>query len=187
MNSLRSRNRPVPTPEGEDRVLNPLIPIATLLTALWPGGSEPTAPRNESICQRDMKADLFFLAGDRFRGRLTATPENDLASEFIAARFARLGLKRLGTDGSYFHRFHLATASLGPSNNLRAGRRFHSGQEFIPLPFCPPGEQGIEGTLVFVGFGVSDPGRGHDDYRDVNVSGQIALALDHEPGEHDPK
>src|SRR5262245_10132534 len=122
-----------------------MISIATLLTALL-AGSEPTAPRNDSICQRDLKADLFFLAGDRFRGRLTATPENDLASEFIAARFARLGLKRLGTDGSYFHRFHLTTASLGPSNSLSFSHakgpplvEFHHGQEFIPLPFSAPG------------------------------------------------
>ena len=96
-----------------------------------------------------MKADLFFLAGDRFRGRLTATPENDLASEFIASRFERLGLKRIGADGSYFQRFNLMTASLGPSNSLKlvegGTTRFHSGQEFIPLPFSPPGERKASG------------------------------------------
>ena len=94
-----------------------LISVATLLTALLPG-AEPTAPRNDSICQRDLKADLFFLAGDRFRGRLTATPENDLASEFIASRFERLGLKRVGADGSYFQRFNLTTASLGSFDSM---------------------------------------------------------------------
>jgi Zn-dependent M28 family amino/carboxypeptidase len=173
-------------------VLNPLIPIATLLTTLWPGESEPTAPRNNSICQRDLKADLFFLAGDRFRGRLTATPENDLASEFIASRFERLGLKRVGTDRSYFHRFNLTTASLGPSNSLRligvmGTPRFHSGQEFIPLPFSPPGERVAEARIDFVGFGISAPERGHDDYGNVDVRGGIVLVLDHEPGENDPK
>jgi hypothetical protein len=170
-------------------VLNPLIPIAMLSTALGPGGSEPTAPRNDSICQRDMKADLFFLAGDRFRGRLTATPENDLASEFIAARFERLGLKRVGTGGSYFHRFHLVTASLGPSNELKpsAGSRFHSGQEFVPLDFSPPGEHRNGGPLVFAGFGICDPERGHDDYRGIDVKGRIVLVLEHEPGENDPR
>ncbi len=165
-----------------------LIPIATLLAALLPG-AEPTAPRNDSICQRDLKADLFFLAGDRFRGRLTATPENELASEFIAARFERLGLKRLGTGGSYFHRFHLVTARLGSSNNLKLGDgpRFDTGQEFMPLNFSPPGEQRIGGPLVFAGFGIRDPDRGHDDYRGIDVRGKIAVVLDHEPGENDPK
>ena len=157
-----------------------LLPIATLVTVLLPGANEPTAPRNDSICQRDMKADLFFLAGDRFRGRLTATLENDLASEFIASRFERLGLKRVGTDGSYFQRFHLVTAALGPSNSLRLRGEigvplFHSGQEFIPLPFSPPGERGVVGGLVFVGFGISAPERGHDE--NVAESGRRGIRV----------
>ncbi len=170
-----------------------LISIATLLTVLLPW-AEPTAPRNDSICQRDLKADLFFLAGDRFRGRLTATPENDLASEFIASRFQRLGLKRIGPGGSYFHRFNLIAASLGPSNRLRVtghgsppGVEFPSGQEFFPLPFSPPGEWELEFRLAFIGFGMSSPEHGHDDYRGVDVRGRIVLVLDHEPGENDPK
>src|SRR5262249_25505805 len=91
--------------------------FAVVLSALLPGAG-PAAPRIDSICQQDMKADLYFLAGDGFRGRLTATPENDLASELIASRFQRLGLKRVGDDGTYFHRFHLITAALGPGNKL---------------------------------------------------------------------
>src|SRR3954471_5203540 len=107
-----------------------------LLAAALPG-SEPIAPANDSIRQQDLKADLYFLAGDGFRGRLTATPENDLASQFIASRFERLGLKRIGDAGSYLQRFHLVTARLGGSNSLKVGRigpgtapafRFESGQ-----------------------------------------------------------
>ena len=135
-----------------------------------------------------MRADLFFLAGDRFRGRLTATPENDLASDFIASRFERLGLKRIGADGSYFHRFNLVTASLGPSNTLIfLQTRFSSGQEFIPAAFQPPRRTNAAGPVAFAGFGISAPERGHDDYQNLNVNARIVLVLDHEPGEHDPK
>jgi Zn-dependent M28 family amino/carboxypeptidase len=171
-----------------------LVSLVTLLTALLPG-AEPTAPRNDSICQRDLKADLFFLAGDRFRGRLTATPENELASEFIASRFQRLGLKRVGADGSYFHRFHLTTASLGTIDSMKLAwgdNRYDTGRDFIPLHFSPPGERKVSGILVFVGFGISAPEYGHDDYRNMELpvlsaEGVIVLVLDHEPGENDPK
>jgi hypothetical protein len=177
--------------EGGDCVPNLLMPMATLLAALLPGG-ESTAPRNDSIRVQDLKAELTFLAGDGFRGRLTGTPENDLASEFIASRFQRLGLKPIGTDASYFQRYNLATATLGPSNSLKlsgfsGAPRFRSGQEFIPLHFSPPGEREAEGGLAFVGFGISAPELEHDDYRNVNVRGKIVLVLDHEPGEKDPK
>ncbi|MFO0891722.1 MAG: hypothetical protein U0790_21585 [Isosphaeraceae bacterium] len=87
-----------------------------LLPEIASADDASAAPGNDSIRAAHLKADLFFLAGDRFRGRLTATPENDLASEFIAARFERLGLKPVGADGSYYHRFHLDKATLGPVN-----------------------------------------------------------------------
>jgi hypothetical protein len=166
-----------------------VIMVAALLTVVLPG-AEPSAPRNDSIRQSDMKADLFFLAGDGFRGRLTASPENDLASQFIASRFQRMGLKAIGVDGTYFQPFRLATATAGPSNRLElirrgATQRFHSGQDFFPLSFSASAE--LSGELSFAGYGISAPQLGHDDYRDLNVRGRIVLALDHEPGENDPK
>jgi hypothetical protein len=162
-----------------------------LLSAFLPA-AEPAAPRIDSICKQDMKADLYFLAGDGFRGRLTATPENDLASEFIASRFQRLGLKRVGTDGTYFHRFHLSTATLGPDNKLyfsiqQIPAELHSSQEFVPMRFSPAGKRWGGAPLTYAGFGISAPERGHDDYRNIDVHGNIVLVLDHEPGENDPK
>jgi len=169
-------------------VSNCLIAFATLMTVALPG-AEPSAPRNDSICQRDLKADLFFLAGDGFRGRLTATPQNDLAAQFVASRFQRMGLKPIGADGTYYQPFHLATATIGPSNRLELLRdgvtlRFHSGQEFFPLYFSASAE--VKGELAFAGFGISRPELGHDDYRDLDVRERIVLVLDHEPGEKDP-
>ncbi len=167
---------------------NTLISIVTMLAALGPG-SEPSAPCNESIRQQDLKADLYFLAGDAFQGRLTGTAGNNLAAEFIASRFERLGLKRVGSDVSYFQPFLLSTATLGPSNKLEVTDdvtlRFRAGQDFVPLPFSPSAE--VRNSLAFAGFGISDPERGHDDYRNVDVRDKIVLVLAHEPGENDPK
>jgi Zn-dependent M28 family amino/carboxypeptidase len=170
-------------------VPNVLILMAILLASVLPDG-KPTAPANDTITQRDMKADLYFLAGNGFRGRLTATPENDLASEFIASRFQRLGLKPMGTGGTYYERFLLSTATLGPDNSMetlgaRAGIRFPSGQGFAPMPFSACGEAGFE--LVFVGFGIDAPERGHNDYDGVDIKGKIVLVLLHEPGEKNPE
>jgi hypothetical protein len=165
-----------------------LISIATVLAALAPG-KEPSAPCSDSIRQQDLKADLYFLAGDAFQGRLTATPGNRLAAEFIASRFERLGLKRMGSDGSYFQPFLLSTATLGPSNSLEAMSnvtlRFRVGRDFVPLPFSPSAR--ASNPSVFAGFGISDPARGHDDYRGLELRNRPVVILAHEPGENDPK
>ncbi|MGH9391361.1 MAG: M28 family peptidase, partial [Vicinamibacteria bacterium] len=55
--------------------------------------AQTPAPGNDTIRKEALKADLFFLASDELRGRLTEYPENRIASLFIRSRFERLGLK----------------------------------------------------------------------------------------------
>src|SRR4249919_432857 len=76
------------------------------------------APQNESIRQEDLRADLFFLAGDSMRGRLTDTEENRATADFLRSRFERMGLKPAGPGSSYFQPYNLMVATLGESNAL---------------------------------------------------------------------
>ena len=39
---------------------------------------------------------------------------------------------------------------------------------------------------MFAGYGISAPELGHDDYGDADVTDQVVLVFDHEPGEADP-
>lgn len=166
-----------------------VLPLTTSLTA------QQRAPGIESITQSDLRADLFFLAGDAMRGRLTDTNENRATADYIRARFERAGLTPV-TGNSYFHNYNLMTATLGEGNRLSfttgftttgtaAGtREFKSGQEFYPQRFSASGT--ATGQVVFAGFGIVAPKWNHDDYRD-GVRGNIVMVLDHEPGERDPK
>jgi len=80
--------------------------------------TQERAPKIDTILEKDLRADLFFLASDAMRGRLAGTPENKLAAEWIKARFERLGLKPAGPDDSFYHPFDLATATLGNDNHM---------------------------------------------------------------------
>jgi len=170
-----------------------LVVLTGLLVA------QERAPENDSIRADDLKADLYFLAGDSLRGRLTNTEENRTAADFIASRFERAGLKAAGPGNSYFQPYNLMTATLGSSgassvanpNGLEvstlqlqgATRHFGLGQGFFPQRFSATGS--ATASVVFVGFGISAPHLGYDDYR-ADIRGTIVLALDHEPGERDP-
>ena len=47
--------------------MNALVSLLTLLAVSAPGEKpEASAPCNETICERDLRADLFFLADDAF-------------------------------------------------------------------------------------------------------------------------
>jgi Zn-dependent M28 family amino/carboxypeptidase len=158
------------------------------LIAATPGGQE-RAPQNDSIRKEDLRADLFFLAGDSLRGRLTDTEENRAAADFIRSRFERLGLKPAGPNNSYFQPYNLMTATLAEGNALDiaagdgATRHLREGQEFYPHRYSASGH--VTGGVVFVGFGIAAPHLSYDDYSG-DVRGKVVLALDHEPGERDP-
>src|SRR6187431_3707051 len=79
--------------------------------------AQQRAPGNDTITQADLRADLFFLAGDAMRGRLTDTNENRATADYIRARFERAGLKPV-VGNSYFHTYNLMTATLGDGNAL---------------------------------------------------------------------
>jgi hypothetical protein len=161
-----------------------LVLIVTTLQA------QERAPGNDSIRQEELRADLFFLAGDAMRGRLTDTVQNVAAGDYIRARFERAGLKPPAPGGSYFQTYHLMTATLGDDNALEvtgaegAVRRLVHGQDFFPQRFSASGT--VRAEVVFAGFGITAPQWQHDDYAG-GVAGKVALVLDHEPGERDPK
>ena len=92
-----------------------------LLMAVTLAGARLTAqpaPGNETISAHELRADLYFLASDEMRGRLSETPENRIAAGYIRSRFERLGLEGLGVDGSFAQAFHLMRAALGEANEL---------------------------------------------------------------------
>ena len=65
-----------------------------------PLAAQQRAPHSDSIRQEDLRADLFFVAGDSLRGRLTDTEENRAAADYIRSRFERMGLKPAAPNGS---------------------------------------------------------------------------------------
>jgi Zn-dependent M28 family amino/carboxypeptidase len=180
------------------RMRAPTLVLAIVaLASLSPLAQSARAPHLESISADEMRADLYFLASDAMQGRLTDTPQNGLAADWVRSRFERLGLKPGGHGGSFDHRYALMTASLGAGNEMQTGggqvvvaglpseRRamLRAGEDFYPLRFSANGS--AQAALVFAGFGIVSPERGHDDYRDA-VAGRIVMILDREPGVNDP-
>ncbi len=164
--------------------LSLFITLSAVLSA------QSTAPFNDSIRVADLRADLFFLAGDGFKGRLVGTPENALAAEFVRSRFERAGLKPGAPNGSFIQTNNLTIATLGEGNRLEVAMpdkttlSLRPEQDFYPQRFSASGS--VRAPVVYAGFGIHSPKLGYDDYGD-RVKGRIALILEHEPGERDPE
>ena len=136
--------------------------------------AQQRAPGNESITQADLRADLFFLAGDAMRGRLTDTNENRATADYIRARFERAGLKpaagnsllpqlqpddgdaRRGQQPEFRDRCaRLARPARASSRAARSSIRSASARAAR-----------VTARVVFAGFGIIAPKWNHDDYKD---------------------
>lgn len=170
-----------------------IAPVAVSLLLAIPGpgaglGAQEAAPAIETIRQSDLRADLFFLAGDEMGGRLAGSPQGRVASAFIKSRFERLGLTPVGDGGSYYQHFNVVQVEVGENNRLIVAHdggvmlSRERGQDFYPLR--ESGTAMTDGEVVFAGFGISALELGHDDYR--GVDGKVVLIVDHEPEEADP-
>ena len=103
--------------------------IRQLLTALLLVGAG-TADARAQACpdvakittgQTGSMVTVRYLSDDALGGRLAGTPGERCAGEFIAQRFAALGLKPAGARGTFFQEFPLASSinPHGPTGNGR--------------------------------------------------------------------
>ena len=165
--------------------------VALLAVTIAPALAQQRAPHNDSIRQDDLRADLFFLAGDAMKGRLTDTDENRATADYIRSRFERAGLKP-AAGNSFFQNYDLMTSTIAAEGNAieigqpdRSSRHLRLGTDFYPHRFSASGQ--ASAGVTFVGFGISASHLQYDDYANrTSIAGRIALILDHEPGERDP-
>ncbi|MCW3097640.1 MAG: putative aminopeptidase [Chthonomonadaceae bacterium] len=155
-----------------------------------------------------IRKEIAYLASDELRGRGSGEPGNEKAAQYIAAEFARCGLRPLGTskerdpnaipDGSgYYQPFRFRAGHVvGKSSRLTlkvprpphatkwvSGMTWNAGEAFEPSSVSAGGK--AAGPVVFVGYGIRAPQANHDDFAGVEVKGKVVLMLAGSPG-NDP-
>lgn len=119
-------------------------------------------------------ADVAWLADDAREGRAPGSAGIAAAADFIERRFRDLGLAPAGENGGYRQAFDVVTAiSSGPGTALEVDGVAIEADAFVPLAFSSPGP--VEAEVVFAGWGITAPDKGHDDYVEVDAQGKIVL------------
>lgn len=131
----------------------------------------------DSLVIEQLKADVRYLASDTLEGREAGTPGERLAAEYIAAEFARLGLKPKGNMGSYLQAFTFQAPPVqGPGTHLQIGRNtLKRDTDFYPVAFSASGV--ARGTILKVEYGIQAPELDYDDYADLKVKGKVVAML----------
>jgi hypothetical protein len=148
--------------------------------------SASTLTATEREAAASLKADTIrdvtrALASSEMQGRGTAQPGGEKAAQYIAERFATLGLKPLGDKGTYLQTIRFKETRVLPESSLKAGdETLEQGSDFV---ISPPysGEENVSGYLVFVAYGLISSTPKRDDLRGVDVKGKIVVLLDGPP------
>ncbi len=141
-----------------------------------------------------IRAHVRFLADDLLEGRGPGLRGADLAAQYIATQFALSGLKPAGDDGTYLQQVNFVgvravrdtmKVSLVPAQGAPMPLRFGPDMVVTNQQHTPLVE--IDAPIVFVGYGVTAPEFGWDDYKGVDVKGKVVLLIVGDPPSDDPK
>src|SRR5947208_8645070 len=144
-----------------------IVPILLLAT----GAFAQTATQIEK--------DIRTLAAPNMEGRGLDTNGIKLAADYIESRVRALGLQP-AFGKSYRQPFPVKIGVTAGKNNRLDGV---AADDWSPLGFSSSGA--FKGEVVFVGYGISAPPLGYDDFAGIDLKGKVALMLRYEPQEKD--
>jgi hypothetical protein len=129
-----------------------------------------------------LRADIRFLASDLLEGRRAGTHGYDVAAEYVAARFAIMGVAP-GGDGGYLQPLRLreVTPDLGAVSVELSDPRLAAAVR-VPDSAIVNADFGrleldLAGRMTFVGKGVCDLESGRDDAAAADLRGRFAVTL----------
>ncbi len=132
----------------------------------------------------DLQSQVRFLASDDLVGRMTGSPENRKAAEYIGQYLKQCGLQPLSDN--YFQSFEFtAGVEVASGGNLfelhlaNSVERLTIGTSYQPLSFTA--NRTISGEVVFAGYGLQVPGESFGSYDGLDVAGKVVLVFRYIP------
>jgi Zn-dependent M28 family amino/carboxypeptidase len=145
--------------------------------------AQPAGP----IDGKQLSEDTRILASDDFEGRSPGTPGEEKAVAYIIKRFQEVGLEPGGENGGWTQKTPLVRTQVkdGSTIGVTVAGKARALEQFkdVYVNTVRPTDrvQVADKPMVFVGYGVSAPERGWDDYKGVDLKGKIAVFLINDP------
>ncbi|MGB7295034.1 MAG: M20/M25/M40 family metallo-hydrolase [Candidatus Aminicenantales bacterium] len=177
--------------KGKSRFLHALI-ISAGLVALAGAAGQSVSPLNRdereilnslhTISSHTLLGYVEELVSEKYGGRLTGTPEYDACADWIASLLEKWGIQPGGEGGGYKQSFPNPYTLVFPGcevylrlpvNGAEIRKHYRFDDQFIPGGTSGSGEMTAE--VIYVGYGVTAPELGYDDYARVDVKGKILL------------
>ena len=154
--------------------------VALLTTPLAAQNAAPTAA--SAISPERLRADVKTLSSDAFEGRAPGTPGEKKTIDWLIAQFKAMGLKPGARNGSWTQPVPLVHTRLGKGPITIGDMAETQGQGIYLSTVRPVDRAQIDNApMVFVGYGVSAPERGWNDFKGQDLTGKVAVFLVNDP------
>jgi Zn-dependent M28 family amino/carboxypeptidase len=164
-----------------ERALRQLVPAT--IAGLTIAASATAGPVDASVYRQH----VAMLASDGFEGRKPGTVGETRTLEYLESEFRKLGLEP-ANGASFLQEVPMVEIAAAPDAELS----FSTGADILPLKFrddmvvwtkrVRESESVAASPVVFVGYGVSAPEFGWDDYAGLDMRGKTAVILVNDPG-----
>jgi len=159
---------------------------AAVLLLQASGAAQPkSAGGAASITPVELKEWLSYIASDELQGRQVFTEGLGLAGAYIADHLKEWGIQPGGDQGSYFQDVKLKGVNVKRNSSVTVTvngqtKTFKDG-EGVTFPANAGAKQSVSGSAEFVGYGLSLPEAGIDDYKGHDASGKIVIYVGRGP------
>ncbi len=146
-----------------------------------------SADQAAEISAGEITRTVRTMTLDQFEGRAPGTAGEDRTIGYLIGRFEALGLEPGGVDGNWTQPVPLLHTRLGKPDRLAFSMDgestvLNAGKDIYVSTLQPNDRAVIESAeMVFVGYGVTAPERGWDDFKGVDLKGKVAVFLVNDP------
>lgn len=174
---------------GEDKAETAVEPAADAVAAATeaPADDDPIQAAVDTMTEANYRRHVETLSSDAFGGRAPGTEGEDLTVAYLLKHFEEIGLEP-ANDGSYIQGVPLVSVEVVNKPDLV----INGSDGDVTLSYGPDQVIGTRrqmdqtvlenSELVFVGYGISAPERGWDDYAGIDVTGKTVVILVNDPG-----
>ena len=160
------------------------IPAAFALAgSVLAAAPRPALPQ---VQEAPLRGHLAFLASDLLEGRGTGQRGGDLTVAYLENQALAVGLKP-ANGSSYRQQVRIAGVKTdAAASTLRldvngAALPVAFGKDWVYAPGDAAPAHSFNADLVFVGYGISAPEEGWNDYKDADVKGKVIVMMVNDP------
>lgn len=133
-----------------------------------------------------IKERIEYLARDETEGRQSMTQAFRKTTDWVAGQLKKWGLEPAGEDGTYFQEVPIEREVghyVGIPEFQIGGQKYLVQEGDFALHASSTAATSVRAEVTFVGYGISAPDEGLDEYADVNVADKVVLVIKGSPSD----